>query len=259
MDNFAVRTHDFYTFILVFARVSCLLVAAPLLGNRAIPHMVKAGLCLLLSIAITPMVTGITGPVPENLILFAGTVLKDGLFGLALGYLARILFAAVEMAGYLADTQMGFTFANIFNPFTEHQESLLSSFQYQVTMTVYLILNGHLILLGSVVDSFKALAPGTVSPNASFALTVVPMLNQMFLLGMRVAMPAVGVLLVVDVAFGLVARMVPQINIYIVGMPAKIIIGMSIVAMLLPMLSMAASQMIAGTTIGMNALIGGAK
>lgn len=259
MDYFAVRTHDFYTFILVFARVSCLLVAAPLLGNRAIPHSVKAGLCLLFSVAITPLVTSVTGPVPENILLFAGAVVRDGMFGLAMGYLARILFSAVEMAGYLADTQMGFTFANIFNPFTEHQESLLSSFQYQVTMTIYLILNGHLILLGSVVDSFKALPPGTVSPHAGFTLTVVPMLNQMFLLGMRVAMPAVGVLLIVDVAFGLVARMVPQINVYIVGMPAKIIIGLGIVAMLLPMLSMAASQMITGTTLGMNALIGGAK
>ncbi len=235
------------------------MVAAPLLGNKAIPKTVKAGLCLLFALAITPMVTASTGPIPENLILFAGVVVRDSLFGMALGYLARVLFSSVEMAGYLADTQMGFNFANIFNPFSEHQDSVLSSFQYQVTITIYLVLNGHLILLGSVIDSFKALPPGAVSLHAGFALTVVPMLNQMFLLGMRIAMPAVGVLLVVDVAFGLVARMVPQINVYVVGMPAKIIIGVGIVAMLLPLLSLAASQIVTGTSAGMSALIGGSQ
>src|SRR5947209_7149175 len=159
MNSLTVSVHEFYAFILVLSRVGGLMVAAPLLGNRAIPRTVKAGLTLIFALAIVPLVAAKTGPVPENPLLLAGALFKDALFGVALGYLARVLFASVEMAGYFADTQMGFGFVNLINPFTEQQTSLLSTFQFQLAVTLFLLSNGHLILLGAVVDSFSALPP----------------------------------------------------------------------------------------------------
>ena len=119
MNYTAVGIHDFYAFLLVFARVGGLITAAPLFSNRAIPKQVKAGFILVFSLAIVPLVAPKTGPIPDNLFLLMGGVLKDAVFGTALGFLARVLFAVVEMAGYFIDTQMGFGFMNLINPFSE--------------------------------------------------------------------------------------------------------------------------------------------
>jgi flagellar biosynthetic protein FliR len=186
-------------------------------------------------------------------------VFKDAVFGTALGFLARVLFAAVEMAGYFIDTQMGFGFMNILNPFSEQQASLLSAFQYQLAITVFLLANGHLILLESLVKSFQVVPPGAIALHGAFGMALVPMLQTMFMLGLQMALPATAVLLLVDVAFGLVARMVPQMNIFMVGMPAKVIVGLMTVAMLLPVMSLVVGHILTGTVLGLNVLMAAAK
>ena len=255
----AIGVHEFYTFLLLMARVGGMMSAAPLLGNHSIPKTVKAGFTLVFALALVPLIAPKAGPIPPNLPLLIFCILKDGLFGLALGYTARILFAAVEMAGYFIDTQMGFGFVNLVDPFAEQQSSVLSVMQYQLAITVYLLMNGHLLLLHGLVDSFGPVPPGMVEPHGAFGMSVVALIKTMFTLGFRLALPAAGVLLVVDMAFGLVARMVPQVNIFIVGMPAKIIIGLATVALLLPLLSLIVGQIITGTSMGLHSLMTGAK
>jgi len=255
----AVSVHAFYTFLLVMARVGGMMLAAPLLGNRSVPQTVKLGLTFVFTLALVPLVEPKAGPVPTHLLLLAFCVLKDGLFGLALGFVARILFTAVEMAGYFVDTQMGFGFANLVDPFSEQQSSVLSVFQFQLATTIFLLMNGHLMLLGGVVDSYGTVPAGMVSPQGLFGMSIVPLVKTMFVLGFRLALPAAGVLVVVDMAFGLVARMVPQMNVFMVGMPAKIIIGLATVALLLPILSLIVGQVLTGTEVGMHTLLSGVK
>jgi len=259
MDYSDISIHTFYAFLLVFARVGGVMVAAPLLGNRAVPRLVRAGFALVFSLALTPLTTAKVGPVPQHLLLLAAAVVKDGLFGISIGFAARLLFASVEMAGYFIDTQMGFGFINLINPFSEQQSSLLSMFQYQLAITVYLLANGHLALLGSIAESFQALPPGAVNPHASFGLTAASLLKTMLILGFRLALPAAGVLLVVDLAFALVARAVPQMNVFIVGMPAKILIGVATVALLTPVMAIIVGQIMTGTGVSLQALLAGAK
>jgi flagellar biosynthetic protein FliR len=208
---------------------------------------------------LTPLTATKVGHVPHHLLLLATAVLTDGLFGISIGFAARLLFASVEMAGYFVDTQMGFGFINLVNPFSEQQSSVLSVFQYQLAITVYLLANGHLALLGSVAESFVALPPGGVDPHAAFGLTMTSLLKTMFVLGFRLALPAAGVLLVVDLAFALVARAVPQMNVFVVGMPAKIIIGLTTVALLMPIMAIIVGQIITNSGISVQTLINGAR
>ena len=259
MNYTEISIHTFYTFLLVFARVGGVIVAAPLLGNRAIPRTIRAGFALVLSLALTPLTAPKVGPVPQHLLLLAGEVAKDGLFGMSIGFAARLLFASVEMAGYFIDTQMGFGFINLINPFSEQQASLLSVFQYQLAITVYLLANGHLALLGAIADSFQTLPAGAVNPHGTFGLTVASLLKTMFVLGFRMALPAAGVLLVVDLAFALVARAVPQMNVFVVGMPAKILIGLTTVALLMPIMAIIVGQIMTGTNVSLHTLLAGAK
>ncbi len=259
MNYTEISIHTFYTFLLVFARVGGLIASAPLLGNHAIPKIVRAGFALVLSLAVTPLTATKVGPVPHHLFLLAMSVLTDGLLGISIGFMARLLFASVEMAGYFVDTQMGFGFINLVNPFSEQQSSVLSVFQYQLAITVYLLANGHLALLGTVVDSLHALPPGAVDLHGAFGMTAAAMLKTMLFLGFKMALPAAGVLLVVDLAFALVARAVPQMNVFVVGMPAKILIGLMTVALLMPLIAIVVGQIITGTDIGVHTLLAGAK
>ncbi len=190
MDFTAVGIHDFYTFLLVFSRVGGLVVTAPLLGSRAIPRTVKVGFTLVFSLALIPMLTPKTGPVPDQILLLGADIVKNVVFGLALGYLANVLFSAVEMAGYFIDTQMGFGMINLMNPFSEHQASVMSMFQYQLATTLYLLANGHLVLLGALVESFNALPPSAVSPHGQLGMTMIPVIQTMFVLGFRLALRA---------------------------------------------------------------------
>jgi flagellar biosynthetic protein FliR len=159
------------------------------------------------------------------------------------------------MAGYFVDTQMGFGFLTLINPFAEQQSSAMGTFQYQLAMTLYLLSNGHLLLLGALAESFQTLLPGGVTPGGAFGMTALPMLQQMMGLGFRLALPAAGVLFVVDVAFGLVARMVPQVNVFIVGIPAKIVLGLMTMALVLPAIALIVGDIVTGTMHSVDTLI----
>lgn len=235
------------------------MISAPLLSNKAIPKTVRAGFALIFSLAIVPLADKLVGQLPASLFALGGQVMADVVFGLTLGYLSRVLFAAVEMAGFFVDTQIGFNMINILNPFSEQQASVLSTFQYQLAITLYLAANGHLIVLGALAESFQTLAPGAVSPHPGFALAVAPILKTMFMLGLQLALPAAGVLLVVDVAFGLVARLAPQVNVFMVGQPAKVIVGLATVAVLLPAMALIVGQITVGTLNGLHTLIAASK
>ncbi len=254
-DFTTLQFHQFYAFLLVFARVSGVVVTAPFLGNKAIPHTVKAGLALVISLSITPMVTSRVGALPESLVVLAGEILSDAVFGLALGYVGKLLFAAVEMAGYFVDTQIGFGFANLIDPFSEQQTSLLSVFQYQLALTLYLLMNGHLLLIRAVVGSFETVSPGGVQFGGQFGMSIAPLLPKVFTLGFQLALPAVGVLVLMDVAFGLIARLAPQVQVFQVGAPMKIIVGLTTVAITLPTLSLVVGQIITGNLAGMQSFL----
>ncbi len=213
IDYTRVGIHDFYCFMLVFARIGGLMVAAPLFSNPAIPKTARAGFAIMFSLAATPVVLHSVGAVPTHLFLLAGFVIKDALYGIALGYTARVLFASVELAGFFVDTQIGFGMINLLNPYSQQQSSVLSAFQYQLAITIYLLANGHLALLGALVDSFSSLPPGGAGPHAAMGLAIVPVIKSMFIIGLRIALPAAGVLFVVDMAFGLIARMAPQVQV----------------------------------------------
>lgn len=254
MDYSRVDVHSFYAFVLILARVGGVLAAAPVLGGRTLPRQIVAGFSLLLSLALTPLMAPRVGMVPEHLLLLAGAVCKEALLGLALGNMARLLFGAIEMAGFLEDAASGFGFVSLMNPASEHQSSVLTVFQYQLGLAVYLLANGHLMLLSTLAESFTAFAPGDVPLNGKMGLTIVPMVTELFALGFRLALPAVGVLFVIDVAFGLVARMAPQINVMLIGLPAKILLGLFLISLLLPVLAAGVGQIALGAEAGLRAL-----
>jgi flagellar biosynthetic protein FliR len=120
-------------------------------------------------------------------------------------------------------------------------------------------MNGHLLLLGTLAESFYGIPPGLVAPQAGFGTAILPTLQNLFLLAFRIALPAVGVLIVVEIGLGLLARLVPNLNVFFVGAPAKILLGLTTVVVLLPAFSLVVGRVVMEASASMERLLPLAK
>jgi flagellar biosynthesis protein FliR len=250
---------EFWAFALIFTRISTLFVAAPLFSSAAIPRPLKVGLAGLLAISLTPMLAPRLANVPSDIISLVTQIAAEAAVGLTLGFIARMIFAAIEVAGSFLDLQIGFSMMRILDPINGQQTAVIGSFMSQLGLTLFLIAGGHLFLIGSVAGSYGVIAPGAAhfAGNGPDAITHVA--GQMLTLAFRIALPATAILLIVDVSFAIIARTVPQMNIMIVGMPLKIMVGLFTVGVVLPAVALVIGQMTPAIGTGMQAFLQAAR
>ncbi|WP_445613954.1 flagellar biosynthetic protein FliR [Geobacillus sp. YF-1] len=210
----------FPAFLLVFVRTASFFAALPLFSYRAVPTAYKIGLAFFFSWLVF-------WALPKSPVALDGVyvllVLKEALIGLGLGLLAAILMAAVQIAGGLIDFQIGFAIANVIDPQTGAQSPLLGQYLHSLALLLLLSLDGHHLLLDGLFSSYHWLPldqwPHVADGRA--ADYMVRLFAAMFAAALQMAAPLVGSLFLVDVALGLVARAVPQMNIFAVGFSVK--------------------------------------
>lgn len=228
---------EMWSFLLVFARVSALFATAPVLGTRTIPARVKAGLAALVSLAIRPLVERVVSAPPDNLVAFAGQIGAEVFVGLCLGFIASLVIMSIQIAGAFLDTQMGFGMMQVLNPMTGQTTGDIGNFLNQLALSLFIIGGGPLELIRAVVAGYATVPPGAVHLAGDPVTVLIAVVTGMFELAFKIALPAAAVLLAVDVAFAIISRSMPQMNIFMVGVPAKVVIGLSTLAMLLPPLA----------------------
>ncbi|MGI4789185.1 MAG: flagellar biosynthetic protein FliR [Janthinobacterium lividum] len=246
-DLAAFSANSFWAFLQIFVRVSALFVTAPVFGAKEIPSQVKVGLAAIISLVLLPLVkTTLTNTVPGTVFGMAGVILGQALIGLMIGFVVSLLFVAVRMGGDLIDYQMGFTQAATFNPQFNETVSPIANFQYQYALVLYLIANGHWLLLASLERSFIRLPVSQLSiTGLTGAFTDITF--QMLVAGLQIAAPAAAVLMVTDIAFAFLNRAMPSMQVFYVGMPLKVLVGFVVVIAALPLLSAVVGQMAAGS------------
>ncbi|HHV61053.1 MAG TPA: flagellar type III secretion system protein FliR [Firmicutes bacterium] len=237
------------TFLLIVARVGGVFAFAPVFSGYNIPVQVKAALCFAISLIALPVVgAGVAAEgYPANIIAYSLIVIKEILVGLAMGYAASLFLVAVQFAGSLIDLQMGFAFVNIVDPMANRQITVIGQFEYLLAMLLFLILNGHHWLISAVVKSYNVvplvgaagaagsrLAAGQVFPVGIVQPGLVRLFCDITAIGFKIAAPITVTLLLTDIALGIVARTVPQMNVFIVGFPLKIAVGFIIMIVSLP-------------------------
>ncbi|KQP13793.1 flagellar biosynthetic protein FliR [Pseudorhodoferax sp. Leaf267] len=218
-----------------FLRVLALFTSAPIFSMRAIPARARIGLAFLIAVAAQPSLVG--QPVigvnsPEAL----GAVVQQVGVGLTIGFAVRLVFAAVELAGELVGLQMGLNFAAFFDPMANAQVSAVSRFLGNMSMLLFIVINGHLMVLMAVVRSFDAFPT-----NGNFLVTLqrlqVHQLGaELFASALWIALPMIGLLLFVNLALGIVSRVAPQMNVFAVGFPITLVMGMIGIAATLPLM-----------------------
>jgi len=218
-----------------FLRVLALFSALPVLGTRMVPMRVRVALAFLVAFCAQPVLPSM--PVvaldsPAALML----VVQQVLVGLTLGFAVRIVFAAVEFAGELIGLQMGLNFAGFFDPVTASAATATSRFFGTVVAWLFIVINGHLTVIAAVVKSFEAFPVGdrpfaflsSLSPHTWGA--------EVFSLGLWIALPLIAMLLFVNLVLGVISRVAQQMNVFAIGFPVTLGVGLIGVLLTLPMM-----------------------
>jgi len=220
-------------FVLVLARVSPLFVLAPLFSSRQVPPRVRTVVAVALAIGLTPL--ALRGhAIPHDALLIAGLALKELLVGLAFALSLGVLFAAINSAGALLDMLVGFSFGSLVDPLTGNQSAVLAQLYSLVAVAVFVAIDGDAWVVQGLARTFD-FVPVTGAPDVtSLAQGVTAVFTTIFASALEVAAPVLLAVVITDVAFGVVSRVVPQLNVFAVGFPVKVVVGLLVVAASLP-------------------------
>lgn len=237
MATLNIPIDAFYGVMLIFLRVAAIVFSAPVLDTETIPVVFKAGLAFAVSILLLPVVDAVVTVKDLSLMTFAIGVFSEIGIGVTIGLAVKLLFTGIQLAGQIVGYQMGFAVANVVDPTTSVQIPLLAQFYNLTAMLVFLSINAHHMFFSALVDSYKILPPLSMHITPQLVDMIMRLTANMFVVAIKVGAPLIAVMLVVSVALGMVARTVPQIHIFIVAMPLKIVIGLVFMLTVTPYLT----------------------
>ncbi|WP_334072972.1 MULTISPECIES: flagellar biosynthetic protein FliR [Paenibacillus] len=228
--------HGISVFLLIFCRMTAFFVVAPIFSSRGVPMNFKVGIAGIISLLIVT-IQGTNQAIPNDL-GYLLLVFREVLIGLLMGYVAYLIFSVIQTAGSFIDIQIGFGIANVIDPMTGASAPVIGNFKYLIATLLFLTINGHHYLLDAVIrsynwiplsnEAFQRLYHGSVSEF------LVRTFSQSFMLAFQMSAPLVVALFLTDVALGFLARTAPQFNVFVIGIPVKIIVGLVVLLLLVP-------------------------
>jgi len=226
----------FPVFLLIFCRITSFFVVAPVLSTRGVPPTFKIGLGFFVSLLVY-LTYGASESVDTGA-AYLLLIVREVLAGLLLGFVAYLFFSVVQTAGAFIDLQMGFGMANIIDPVTGTSAPMMGNFKYMLLTLIFLSLNGHHYLLSALMRSyewipldnrlFARMADGSAADFLARAF------SETFLLALQLSAPIVVAMFLTDVGLGFLAKTAPQYNVFVIGMPIKILVGFLILILLIP-------------------------
>lgn len=221
--------------LLVFCRITSFFIVAPVFTARNVPATFKLGLSFFLTLMALAAVEDSPMAMDGMYIL---TILREILIGVLLGLIAYFFFVVAQMAGAFIDLQIGFAIANVIDPMTGMQSPMIGNFKYFLSILLFLSMDGHHLLIRAIIDSYRWVPLNNELFAQIYAGDVSNFVIQSFVtafaLALQMAAPIVASLFLVDVGLGLLARSAPQFNIFVIGIPVKILIGLIMLFFFIP-------------------------
>ena len=222
----AVSEHIDYVF-LMFIRVSGILISSPIFGRKNVPSMSKIGFCVILTIVFVMSVPEPSVfPVYRNMLEYGLVCVKELLFGVAMGFVLTTMFNVVMTAGAIMDYQIGYSMASIYDPQNNTQTPVTGSFFNIMLIVSFFSLDGHLRLIEVLYKTVEAVPIGAAAAPPAIMWVAAEVMSSAFVLSVMVAMPVLAAGLVLEIALGAMIKTVPQMNMFVVGIPFKIILGL---------------------------------
>jgi flagellar biosynthesis protein FliR len=229
----SLYTPALIVFTLVLARVSGLVMTAPLLMSAEIPLQIRGFLTVAIAALLTPSQLGASAPYPADLIGYAVLIGTELILGMILGSGVMILLAGVQITGQLISQLSGMALADVFNPGFDSEVPLVAHLMYLTTLAVFLLIEGHRYLIAALLGTFATIPLGGARLPPTIGETIATLLSESFSLGMRAAAPAMVALLLATLLLGLISRTIPQINVMVVGFGVNSMIALGIIALAL--------------------------
>jgi flagellar biosynthesis protein FliR len=214
--------------VLALARVGGLFIMGPIFASRTAPVRVRAALVFFLTLAMLPLL-GPEAPVlaaDAGVATLVGMMAFETMIGFTVGLVAQLIFGAVQMAGQLAGIQMGIGISNLIDPQTQEHITSLAQWQNLLALLIFLAVDGHHILIQAIADSFRVLPLGGGLPSPEGFGMVVDLAGGLFVIALKIAAPVLVLLLLVNAAMGVLAKLIPQLNVFIVGFPLNVAAGL---------------------------------
>ncbi|WP_094547404.1 flagellar biosynthetic protein FliR [Petroclostridium xylanilyticum] len=233
-------------FLLVMVRVTSLFIISPIFGRKNMPNLMKIGFGLMIALIITPTLDLTVTSENKHILQYLLLVFNEFIVGLILGFISYMAFSALYIAGQIIDMQIGFGMVNVFDPQSNIQIPVIANFYFIIAMLMFLSIDGHHMIISSIFYSYKVLPIGTAAISSILVSDVVRIFGDMFIIGFKIAGPVIAAIFITDVALGILARTVPQMNVFIVGMPLKIVIGMVTLALVIAVFPIIMDVMVNG-------------
>jgi len=215
----------FVVFMLVFIRTLSMFVTAPMYSHTSIPAQLKVGAAALFAFAIFPIISAMSPPISLDLGSLIVLAIQEVVVGSVIGFSLGIIFHGVVYAGQLFGIVMGFSISGLIDPQNGFDVPVIGQFEYIVALFIFLILDGHLFLLEALKMSYTAVPISGLKLTGSAVDFFVHMTGMVFVAAIKIGAPVIVSLFLTDVLMGIVSRMVPQVNVFFVGMPVKIGVG----------------------------------
>jgi len=242
-DLFGLSQVRFETLLLIAVRVTVMLSMVPILSARQIPLLVRFGLGLLLTFVISRTVP--TLPATLDLGQLTAAIMSQAFIGLVFGFVAFLVFTGIQFAGEILDIQIGFAVVNIVNPITQQQVTIVGEFELALATILYLASDAHHYLIQGIAGSFALVSLPYVVITYDLTHSVLGFFTQALFLVFQIAAPVAIALFLTNVGLGLMARVAPQMNVFVVGFPLQISIGLIMLIVSLPLMGNVLPQVFA--------------
>jgi flagellar biosynthetic protein FliR len=240
---------------MAFMRVSGFVFAAPVLGSPMIPRLVKVWYSLLIAMVMVPAVKSATNLPPLETVTFFVLAGREVMLGILMGMICSLFIHGVEFGGHLVGLQMGFAASTLFDPLSRTQAAVIGRFQGLLALTLFLILNGHHAMLQSLAVSYRVIPPSLSGFNAGAGRDLIALSGSVFTIAVRTAIPALIAMLLTQIGVGMLAKTMPQMNVFVIGFPVKIALGLFIIGVSMPYFTYVLTRSISQTEIGLDGLL----
>jgi flagellar biosynthetic protein FliR len=241
MPQLSFSPEEVYSFFAVLVRYASMIAVFPILGDRFVPGPMKILLALSVTFVLYPALV-IRGQVlPSEAVTWGatasgilGTIFLEALFGLALGFVAKLLFDAIQFGANLTGSFMGFSAASIYDPHQESQSQVIAEVQMAIAMLAFLALDGHHLMLRAALDSYRIVGLGKAGFSQFFGTRLIDLTSQTVRFGVQIAAPVAVTLFAVNIAFGVISRAMPQMNILVMSLSVSAVIGFIVLWLSIP-------------------------
>jgi flagellar biosynthesis protein FliR len=248
---------DLESFLLILVRITAFIYAAPFFSLRNVPQRVKIGFSLFFSIVLFQTIP-LTTLNYQGVIGFAGLIISEAMVGVIIGFFANVSYYILSFAGQLMDMEMGFSMVNEFDPVSNFQTTITSNYYSYFIMLMMLVTNLHHYIITAIVDTYKVIPIGEANFKPAMYVLMLQFIKDYFIIGFRIVLPVFAAILVVNAILAILAKVAPQLNMFVIGLQLKVLVGLIVLFLLtgfIPVISnLIFEEMIKMMRLGIEAL-----